>query len=150
MAGQDDALGTGIQRFLPCPEGMVYGTGNIAFGKRAKVGCAIGGNVVGAGGNAVGTGGNDAGDGGGLGGNIGLGRDNFLHRVGIGWRWQSGGRALSGRRRGAKFNLLRGRSDTEGVGTVGVEVLKPIMMVRLKLMFRNFWIWDLFEFWWRE
>ena len=50
--------------------------------------------------------------------------------------------------RGAKFDLLRGRSG--GAGTVGVEILKSIMMVRLKLMFRNFWIGDLFEFWWRE
>ena len=111
----------------------MYGTGNIAFGKRAKVGGAIraGGKAVGAGGNDVGDGGNDVGDGGGLGSNIGLGRDKFLHRVGIGWRWQSGGRAFGRRRRGAKFNLLRRWSG--GAGTVGVEILKSIMMVRLKL-----------------
>ena len=81
--------------------------------------------------------------GGRLGGSVGLGDDLFLHRadvsIGIGCRGRSSGRAFGGRRRGAKFDLICGRSDTEGVGTVGVETLKSIMMARLKVMARNFW-----------
>ena len=80
-----------------------------------------------------------------LGGSVGLGDDTFLPRadvsIWIGCRSRSGGRVFDGRRRGAKFYLIRGQSDTEGVGTVGVEILKSIMMAmaRLKLLARNFW-----------
>ena len=81
--------------------------------------------------------------GGRLGGSVGLGDDLFLHHadvsIGIGCHGLSSGRTFGGRRRGAKFDLICGRSDTEGVGTVGVEILKSIMMLRLKVMARNFW-----------